>query len=120
MYTSNASQTAHNYDVILNGAGSDKVEKKLLFSSISAVRKKNKESGYNFFDRKTMKFWDSKIESTLYKGCLFITSEKKGPSDETRHFAIRQAFANGNIITHVPRYSTLESARDAIRGILVR
>lgn len=76
MYSSNARQTAHNYDVILNGAGSE-TESKLMFNTMSELRKKNKESGYHFFDRETMKFWDSKLESTLYKGCFFITSEKR-------------------------------------------
>jgi len=37
-----------------------------------------KQHDYYFFDKSTMEFWHSRIESELIKGKYFITSEKAG------------------------------------------
>lgn len=120
MYTSNAATTAHNYDVILNGAGVEAEE--VMFKTMSDVKAKNKEIGHLFFDPDTMKFWDSKVESTLYKGTYFITSEKNAIEGKPRQFSIRQVLRTGEIITvgRGREYSSLESARDAVKELVKR
>lgn len=120
MYTSNAAATAHNYDVILNGASTEAEE--VMFKTMSDVKAKNKEIGHFFFDPDTMKFWDSKVESTLYKGTYFITSEKHATEGKPRQFSIRQVLRTGEIITvgRGREYSSLESARDAVKELVKR
>lgn len=119
MYTSNAAATAHNYDVIING---DTDTEEVMFKTMSDVKAKNAKIGHNFFDPDTMKFWDSKIESTLYRGTYFITSEKHAPNSTKRDFSIRQVLKTGAIITVGTgrEYSTLESARDAVKELVKR
>lgn len=118
MYTSNAAATAHNWDVIRNGASQEEGE--VMFKTMSDVRTKNKEAGFNFFDKETMKFWDSKVESGLFRGTYFITSEKNGINGKPRQFTIRQVLKTGEIRTvgKGREYSTLESARDGVKALL--
>ncbi len=117
MYSSNARATAHNYDVIVNGAGS---EATVGFKSMADVRAKNKEIGHHFFDRDTMKYWGSKVESALYRGTFFITSEKGRLPTEPRKFTIRRVLPTGEIITEGTsrRFKTLDSAKDAVKGLI--
>lgn len=118
MYTSNAAATAHNWDVIRNGAGIE--EEEVMFKTMSDVRTKNKEAGFLFFDKDTMKFWDSKVETGLYRGTYFITSEKNAIAGKPRQYTIRQALKTGDIITvgRGREYSTLESAKDAVKELV--
>ena len=57
--------------------------------TIADVKRANKEKGYHFFDKETMKYWGCKIESTLYKNMCFITSELDF-SGEHRYYNVRQ------------------------------
>ena len=70
-----------------------------MFKTISEVKQANTNLGHHFFDRDTMRFFDSKIESTLYKNQCFITSEKKCFNDYNRVYAVRRARSNGSIET---------------------
>lgn len=45
------------------------------YKTLADVRAANAAAGFRFFDRGTMKFWNSRIESTLIRGRFFITSE---------------------------------------------
>ena len=45
------------------------------FASMSDFRAAYKTTGGHFFDRKTMSFFKSRIESGILKGRFFITSE---------------------------------------------
>lgn len=57
--------------------------------TIADVKRVNKEKGYHFFDKETMKFWGCKIESPLYKNMCFVTSELDF-SGERRYYNVRQ------------------------------
>lgn len=66
--------------------------------------KANKAANLFFFSPDTMRFFDSRIESGLIGGALFITSERppKGARSgdwEKRRFTIRAALADGNVAT---------------------
>jgi hypothetical protein len=58
--------------------------------TIADVRRRNGEAGRYFFSPSTMKFFASKVESTLYKNLCFVTSEKKCFEDYTRVFHVRR------------------------------
>jgi hypothetical protein len=119
MYSSNARATAHNYDVIRNGTETEE-KKDIMFKSMSELREKNKEIGHCFFDRDTMKFWGSRIESALYRGTYFITSEKGNTAQEKRKYSIRRALKTGEIVTEgkLRAYSTLDDAKEAVRDLI--
>jgi hypothetical protein len=93
-----------------------------MFSSISDVRTANAEAGQHFFDRSTMRFFASRVESALYAGRYFITSEKTGFSDNgTRKFTVREAHADGRVTTYgetFNKFMFIEDARDLCRELV--
>lgn len=87
------------------------------FKTISDVRAANKQLGHHFFDKDTMKFFKSKIESGLIKQRFFITSEQ--PQSGPRQFKVREVQNNGAVTTWTfgtqdIAYQTKKAARDAI------
>ncbi len=54
------------------------------------IIKQHKQKGLTFFDEDVMKLFGSKIESEVYKGKYFITSESTGVMKEKRKFTIRK------------------------------
>jgi hypothetical protein len=52
--------------------------------TLAEAKAKYNENGGHFFDRDTMRFFGSRIESDLYKNRCFITSEKN--FDGTKRF----------------------------------
>jgi len=60
-------------------------------TSIATIKELNKQAGYYFFSKDTMKFFASKVESKLYKSGYFITSEKTGFSSYNREYKVRLA-----------------------------
>jgi hypothetical protein len=83
------------------------------------VRSANRKIGNHWFDRGTLKFFNTKIESGLIGGRYFITSERY---DETqpRLYSIRIARPDGTIGTvgDFQGYTSREDAREAVRGIV--
>lgn len=57
--------------------------------TIADVKRVHKEKGYHFFDKDTMEFWGSRIESVLYKNMCFVTSELDF-NGENRFYNVRQ------------------------------
>jgi hypothetical protein len=90
-----------------------------MFSTISDVRAANKTSGDFWFDRKTMRFFNSIIESKLYSGRYFITSERFEPSYPKR-YSIREATGDGDVKTvgEFQRFHFKEDAQAEIRRLL--
>jgi hypothetical protein len=88
------------------------------FRTISDVKAANKAAGLYFFERSTMRFFNSRIESPLYKGRYFITSER-GSHDILRRYTIREVRPNGDIHTvgKFQGYNFKEDARDAIKNL---
>jgi len=66
--------------------------------TISDVKRGNKAGGMFFFERKTMSFFKSKIESGLLKGRFFITSEQNR-EDEPRAYTVREVQEDYSIKT---------------------
>ena len=91
-----------------------------MFKTISEVRQANKDRGHHFFSRETIKFFESKVESTLYKNQCFITSEKKCFNDYQRVYSIRRAKPNGSIETLERGLISIELAREKIKNYEIK
>jgi len=82
--------------------------------TIADVKEHNKNTGRFFFSRKTMRFFQSRIESTLYKNHRFITSERCG--DLLREYSVRWYDAEtGRIDTVTRGIKEIEVAREVAR-----
>ena len=81
------------------------------FSNMADVRNANRELGHHFFDRDTMRFFDSKIVGALIGGRYFITSERFN-AESPRLYTIRKAQPNGDVGTvgAFQQYRTREAA----------
>lgn len=88
------------------------------YKTLADVRQANKEIDHHFFDRNTMHFFGTKIESTLYAGRYFITSEQ--PPHGPRLFTIREAQPDGQVKTvgDAHGFKFKDDAREAIRALL--
>lgn len=82
-----------------------------MFKTISEVKAANNALGHHFFAADTMRFFTSKIESTLYKNQHFLTSEKKCFRDYTRVYAVRKVNPDGSITTVKQQILTKQEAK---------
>lgn len=74
-------------------------ERKRLFS-LADVKELNREAGQHFFDRDTMRFFKSTIETGLLKGGYFITGESQTGYGSNRKYTARKVdYLNGSIET---------------------
>lgn len=89
-----------------------------MFKTIVEVKEANKQSGNHFFDRATMRFFNSRIESRLYGGKYFVTSERFSP-ELRRRYTVREATENGNVktVNGFQGCKTLEDARGQCRQL---
>lgn len=67
-----------------------------MFRTITEIKRANKAAGNTFFDRSHMRFWRSRIESPVYGGKYFVTSEQ---TDDERVYTVRRANDDGEIET---------------------
>ena len=90
-----------------------------MFKTIAEVRQANRAIGHHFFDRKTMAFFASRVESGLYAGRWFITSEKAGFTSERRTYTVREVMPDGkvNTVGEFCKYHIVEDARDRCREL---
>tara|TARA_R110000824_G_scaffold388405_3_gene583975 strand:+ start:960 stop:1226 length:267 start_codon:yes stop_codon:yes gene_type:complete len=77
------------------------------------IKRNNKQAGLHFFDKDTMNYFDSKIETGLYKDNTFITSERHNDSNEPRRFTIRKALECGKSIKTIGNFGEFETLKDA-------
>ena len=89
-----------------------------MFTNMTEVKKANKEKGGHFFDKNTLRFFNSRIESSLLKNKYFITSEWYGEGFK-RLYTIREALKDGSIKTigKFQEHKTKELAKEAIKKI---
>jgi len=72
------------------------------------IKNNNKQNNRCFFDRPTMKFFNSKIESKLYADNTFITSEREN-HQLPKKYTIRIALDNGKEIENIGEFQKFES-----------
>jgi NADPH-dependent ferric siderophore reductase len=77
-------------------------------STIMEIKENNKQNSRYFFNKQTMKFFNSKIESKLYADNTFITSEREN-LQAPRTYTIRIALDNGREIGTIGKFQQFES-----------
>lgn len=85
------------------------------YEGMSYVKAANHAAGFHFFEADTMAFFDSRVESGLMGGCLFVTSEQFHGSTEDgpRLYTVRIAMEDGSI-DELGEFQEHESLEDAI------
>lgn len=101
------------------------MEKRTVKTTIAEVKEKNREAGQHFFEKDTMRFFDSRIESKVYQGTYFVTSEQFHglAGDGERLFTIREFdYETGKVDTagntRFQEFTSLEVARERIRELI--
>lgn len=93
--------------------------------TIADVKQANKDAGYYFFSRDTMRFFGTRIESALYKNNTFITSDYTGFERNNRAYSVREFHSETGIVNTAKfsngqstfnKFSTIESAREFARS----
>lgn len=67
------------------------------FETIADVRRANDKAGHHWFEADTIRFFGSKIESVVYGGRYFVSSEQ--PPFGARAFTVRRCNDDGSIST---------------------
>ena len=90
-------------------------KKRLGHVSISEARSKNEQAGKYFFSRKTMNFFNSRIETkgNLIKGKYFITSERQD-DNSPRRYTIREFDKDTGEVNTVGTFQGYTSYGDAV------
>lgn len=90
-----------------------------MIKTTAELRKLANASGSFFFKPKTMAFFNSRVERTVYANRYFITSEQFG-DEAPREWAVREFAAEQGEpvdINTVSRHATLEAALAAIASL---
>ena len=96
--------------------------------TIADVKQANKDAGYYFFSRDTMRFFGTRIVSTLYKNNTFITTDYTGFERNNRAYSVRVFHPETGIVNTAKfpdgqstfnKFSTIESAREFARNYKV-
>ena len=90
-----------------------------MFKTIKEIKDANEEVGRYFFEKDTMRFFRSIIETRKpIAGSYFITSEQFD-NNSPRLYTIRQAESDGgiNTIGDFQEYKTKEDAKKAINEL---
>ena len=85
-------------------------------STIYAAQRLNENSGSHFFSPNAMRFFSCRVHSNLYRGCVFVTSEKS--SWDVRKYTVRAIKADGGIETvgEFQGYETRSQAHTAAQN----
>lgn len=78
-----------------------------------------KATGKHFFDRDTMAFWGSRIETEPYKNRCFVTSENNFDSTK-RLYTVRQFgedYQTINTVGEFQQYATKSDAVEAAKAV---
>jgi hypothetical protein len=92
----------------------------MKYKTMSDVRAANRAGGQHFFSAGAMRFFNSKVESALYSGRYFITSERFR-FDDPKAYTVREVMEKGASIETVGefcQYKNIEDARAEIRRLL--
>ena len=73
-----------------------------IFTDLDHIKTANRVRGHHFFDRDTMRFFDSRASEPVIGGRFFVTSERFKPltgSAHVRRYTLREACADGQVRT---------------------
>ena len=89
------------------------------------VKQANKDAGYYFFSKDTMRFFGTRIVSALYKNNTFITTDYTNFERNNRAYSVRVFHPETGIVDTAKfpdgkstfnKFSTIESAREFARN----
>ena len=83
--------------------------------TIADIKQKLSAGGNHFFDKDTIRFFGSRVESSLYKNNTFITSEYTGFERTNRAYTVRYYNEQKNNVETISKFgafSTKEAARE--------
>ena len=89
------------------------------------VKQANKDAGYYFFSKDTMRFFGTRIVSALYKNNTFITTDYTDFERNNRAYSVRVFHPETGIVDTAKfpdgkstfnKFSTIESAREFARN----
>ena len=85
-------------------------------STIYAAQRLHENNGMHFFSPNAMRFFSCRIHSNLYRGCVFVTSEKS--SWDVRKYTVRAMKSDGSIETvgEFQGYETRSQAHTAAQN----
>ena len=93
-----------------------------MFTSIDSIKAANaRSSAPHWFSPISMRFFGTRVSSTIFGGRFFITSEFTGFDRTERAFTVRRANDDGTIETvgeiaqHATRSKAITAARQAAR-----
>ena len=93
--------------------------------TMADVKQANKDAGYYFFSKDTMRFFGTRIVSALYKNNTFITTDYTGFERNNRAYSVRVFHPETGIVDTAKfpdgqstfnKFSTIESAREFARN----
>jgi hypothetical protein len=90
------------------------------YFTIDQVKRANRDAGYHFFDADTLRFFGSRIGSTVYAGRFFVTTERSGFEHYSpRKATVREAMPDGSIETvgEFNEFDTTAQANAAIKRL---
>lgn len=90
-----------------------------MFRTIKEIKQANRASGGHWFDPDTLRFFRSRIDSTVYGGRYFVSSEQYDDSTP-RLYTVREAKPDGDVETvgEFQAYATRGEAISAISRLL--
>lgn len=95
------------------------VEVRDWYWDIDEMAEDNRKLGQHWFDKDTMKYFKTRIYSSVRAGRYFITSEKRGWNDEARAYTIRECvLGKVDTVGEFLAYPTLAKARKALNEII--
>lgn len=80
--------------------------------TIQEIKRANRKAGQYFFSPDTMRFFASRVSSSVFEGAggiYFITSEKKCFDDNRRVFHVRRFNPNGSVSSIFPAGETYQA-----------
>lgn len=83
--------------------------------TIADIKRRNAEAGLHFFDRSTMRFFDSRVLAPIWTGTdgsYFVTSERFN-ADEPRLYTVRKIDWATGVVDTVGAFQQYRSAPDA-------
>ena len=93
--------------------------------TMADVKQANKDAGYYFFSKDTMRFFGTRIVSALYKNNTFITTDYTDFERNNRAYSVRVFHPETGIVDTAKfpdgkstfnKFSTIESAREFARN----
>lgn len=110
-YRKAAASVLESYCAAWRAADSVANPRTYAYTDMADVRAANEATGGHWFERGTMRFFNTRICSRLIAGKRFITSER-GPDERTR-YTIREARPDGSIDTigEFQQFGTLAAAK---------